>query len=75
LICIIGIKSRTADIIASSRVSAVRAAGTEVQISMVTDRDQRPMQDGVNLMLAILLIISPWVLGCALDLPAAAASR
>ena len=41
---------------------------------MVTNRDQRPMQDWVNLVLAILLIISPWVLGFASDLPASAAS-
>lgn len=39
-------------------------------MSVLTDRDQGRMQDWANLVLAALLILSPWVLGFASDVPA-----
>ena len=41
-------------------------------MSMFTDRDHGRMQDWANFVLAVLLIISPWVLGFASDVPASA---
>jgi hypothetical protein len=52
------------------QLTAVRSVNREVKMSVLTDRDQGRMQDWANLVLAALLILSPWVLGFASDVPA-----